>query len=235
MQRYFVDNIITENSFELDDTMMHHLNHVLRLSKAMDVIVVDALSQVYRVRVSSKDKTGQILEKIDQVDDAPVKITLAMALLKKDKFEWVIQKTCELGVAKIVPFLSERTIVDLSQAEFEKKRARYQLIAKEACEQSHRKSLCMIEPLRDFDTIHQIEAEFKGLCYENIEGESITLKHAVNQSTLIVVGPEGGFSQKEVKWAQEHGFHLITLGHKIFRAETAAIAACAMIEAYHDQ
>lgn len=235
MQRYFIDKTITSNTIELDDTMMHHLNNVLRLRQSSEVMVVDVLSNVYKVKVEPKNSLGQIIEKIDQVEDAPIKITLAMALLKKDKFEWVIQKACELGVSKIVPFLSERTIVDLSATEFEKKRARYQLIAKEACEQSHRKSLCHIDSLIDFTKLDHIEASFKGLCYEHVEGESISLKHCVNQSTLIVIGPEGGFSSKEVKWAKEHGFHLITLGHKIFRAETAAIAACAMIEAYHDQ
>jgi 16S rRNA (uracil1498-N3)-methyltransferase len=235
MQRYFIDKTITSDTIELDDTMMHHLNNVLRLRQKSDIVVVDAISNVFKVSVEPKNSLGQIIEKIDQVDDAPVQIILAMALLKKDKFEWVIQKACELGVSKIVPFISERTIVELSSSEFEKKRARYQLIAKEACEQSHRKSLCHIDSLHDFSKLHQIEASFKGLCYEHVEGESITLKHCVHQSTLIVVGPEGGFSQKEVKWAKDHGFHLITLGHKIFRAETAAIAACAMIEAYHDQ
>jgi 16S rRNA (uracil1498-N3)-methyltransferase len=235
MQRYFIDQIVTSHTIKLDETIMHHLNNVLRLRSKSEIVVVDACSNVFKVSVEPKKHDAQVIEKLEQVEDAPIKITLAMALLKKDKFEWVIQKACELGVFNIVPFLSERTIVDVSEAEFEKKRSRYQMIAKEACEQSHRQSLCTIESLRPFTSLDQLEASFKGLCYERIEGESITLKHCVHQSTLIVVGPEGGFSEKEVQWAKTHGFHLITLGHKILRAETAAIAACAMIEAYHDQ
>jgi 16S rRNA (uracil1498-N3)-methyltransferase len=235
MQRYFIDQIVTSNTIELDETIMHHLNHVLRLRTPCEIVIVDASSNVFEVVVEPKNKYAKVLKQCEHVDDAPIKITLAMALLKKDKFEWVIQKACELGVSKIVPFLSERTIVDVSEAEFEKKRARYQMIAKEACEQSHRQSLCTIESLHQFTSLDQLEASFKGLCYERVEGESITLKHCVHQSTLIVVGPEGGFSEKEVQWAKTHEFHLITLGHKILRAETAAIAACAMIEAYHDQ
>jgi 16S rRNA (uracil1498-N3)-methyltransferase len=234
MQRYFIEQSIVSNTIELDDTMMHHLNHVLRIRKQSEILVVDVMSNVFKVSVKPQNNVGEVIERIDQKNDSPIEIILAMALLKKDKFEWVIQKASELGVSKIIPFVSERTIVDVNASEFEKKRARYQLIAKEACEQSHRKSLCTVEPLQKFNSLNHIEASFKGLCFENIQGESISLKHCVGLSTLLVVGPEGGFSNNEVEWAKSHGFNLISLGHKIYRAETAAIVACAMIEAYHE-
>ena len=234
MQRYFVDYEIQSNEIELDETMFHHLNRVLRLQQASKIVVVDNTSRVYEVSVKPLDKKGEVTEEIFRKDDSSVPMKLAVALLKKDKFEWVIQKACELGAKEIIPFTSERTIVDLSVSDFEKKRARYQLIAKEACEQSHRKTLCHIHSLVSFKNLNKVEASFKGLCYENILGESVSLKECKGQSTLIVIGPEGGFSAAEVNWAKEHDFKLVSLGHKILRAETAAIASLAMIEAYHD-
>lgn len=234
MQRYFLDYEIQTQEVELDETMMHHLNRVLRLQQPTEIIVVDCKSRVYEVTVKPLDKKGLVNKEIAQKDDSSIPMTLAVALLKKDKFEWVIQKACELGATAIIPFTSERTIIDLTVDEFEKKRVRYQLIAKEACEQSHRKTLCHIHSLNTLKDLRKFEASFKGLCYENILGESVSLKSCVNQSTLIVIGPEGGFSPSEVAWAKDNDFKLVSLGHKILRAETAAIASLAMIEAYHD-
>lgn len=235
MQRYFIDYEIDKDYVMLDESMMHHLNHVLRIKKTMSIIVVDSTSNVVHVHVEPHQTKAKIIEKLQQPDDAYIDITLAVALLKKDKFEWVIQKASELGVARIVPFVSERTIVDVSYKDFEKKRQRYQIIAKEACEQSHRKTVCKILPLHNFNELDRFDAQFKGICYENQETSSTNLKGCMHQSTLLVIGPEGGFSQREVAWARDHDFKLITLGHKILRAETAAIAACAMIEAYHHE
>lgn len=234
MQRYFIDNAIQSNEFELDETMMHHLNRVLRLQQPTNIIIVDCKFKVFEASVLPLEKRGQIIKEIAQKDDSSIPVTLAVALLKKDKFEWMIQKACELGAKAIIPFTSERTIIDLSLSEFEKKRTRYQLIAKEACEQSHRKTLCYIHQLHSFKELNYFDVSFKGLCYENILNESVSLKSCVNQSTLLVIGPEGGFSPSEVTWAKSHDFKLVSLGHKILRAETAALASLAMIEAYHD-
>lgn len=217
----------------LSHDMMHHLNTVLRINKPTHIYVVDCHARVFIVQVEPKHNIARVQAEHLQPDDAPITFVLAVALLKKDKFEWVIQKASELGVAAIIPFVSERTIVQLDMQDFEKKRQRYQTIAKEACEQSHRKTQCIIHPLQSFQSLHQIEAQFKGLCYESAWHQSVPLHACKHQSTLLVIGPEGGFSEREVAHALAHNFNLVTLGHKILRAETAAIAACAMIEAYH--
>lgn len=235
MQRYFIEGLITEPTIQLDDTMMHHLNRVLRLKQTTSIMVVDASSRVFEVSVEPNHEVGIILKEINQKADFPIDLTLAVALLKRDKFEWVIQKATELGATRIVPFISERTIIDVDAKEFEKKRVRYQTIAKEASEQSHRKEICQIEVLHTFKQVCNRSSAFKGLCFERVEHESMSLKACTNLNSLIVIGPEGGFSSQEVNLARSHDFKLISLGHKIFRAETAAIAVCAMIEAYHDQ
>jgi len=235
MQRYFIDSHITDTTVHLDDTMMHHLNRVLRLKQTTTVCVVDASSRVFEVSVEPNQEVGTILNEINQKEDFPIDLTLAVALLKKDKFEWVIQKATELGATRILPFVSERTIIDLDAKDFEKKRARYQTIAKEASEQSHRKHVCQIEALHTFKQVCHRYAAFKGLCFERVEHESVSLHACKHLDSLMVIGPEGGFSHQEVELARFHGFKLISLGHRILRAETAAIAICAMIEAYHDQ
>jgi len=235
MQRYFIDSYITDTTVHLNEAMMHHLNRVLRLKQTTTICVVDASSRVFEVRIEPNQDVGTILNEINQKDDFPIDLTLAVALLKKDKFEWVIQKATELGATRILPFVSERTIIDVDVKDFEKKRVRYQTIAKEASEQSHRKHMCQIESLHSFKQVCHRSAAFKGLCFERVEHESVSLQACMNLASLVVVGPEGGFSHQEVELARSHGFKLISLGHKTLRAETAAIAVCAMIEAYHDQ
>lgn len=235
MQRYFIDIAVEKEHVVLNDTIMHHLNTVLRIKKSTTFYVVDCNSRVFVVQAEPGNRIARVHHEHDQPQDAPIEIILAIALLKKDKFEWVVQKASELGVSAIVPFVSDRTIVQLEMADFEKKRHRYQSIATEACEQSHRKTQCVIHPLHAFQSLHTIQAAFKGFCYEVASVQSLPLHACKHKSTLLVIGPEGGFSEREVAYALGHGFNVITLGHKILRAETAAIAACAMIEAYHHE
>ncbi|MFA6619801.1 MAG: RsmE family RNA methyltransferase, partial [Bacilli bacterium] len=174
---------------------------------------------------------GPLLSKASEL---PVRLELAFALLKHGNDEEVLDKGTELGVASFSPFFSSRTIIHLASEEDKMKRQeRFQKIVKAASEQSKRTRIPVVQPIRDYEDILSETAELKLFAYENESDDVKTLPSALKslqtgQRCLIVIGPEGGFSPEEALEAKEKGFHYVSLGRRILRAETAAIYAASV-------
>jgi 16S rRNA (uracil1498-N3)-methyltransferase len=169
------------------------------------------------------------------------KITLAQSIIKSHKQDFLIQKATELGVGTITPFISKNTVVkfDSEKDKFQKVQ-RWQKIVYESTKQCQRGDLAEITPILSFNEIVNLngnEFDFKIVCSEKenafsikqflVEKKADILSYPVN--ILLVIGPEGGWDDKEIQKFAENGFASVTLGKLIYRAETAAIAAVSHI------
>ncbi len=239
------------------------LTRVLRLSLGAQIVLFNGDGQEYQAEVTGLGPdaaAGQILNARQPATEPPINLTLYQCSLKGDKFEWVLQKGTELGVTCFVPVVSAHSIVRPAAA-LRKKYARWQAILREAAEQSGRVQVpTLAEPL----SVERAVEEARGvrlMPYESAaddasvpslsvavetlhcnvsttmgEGDEAvrTLQCNVSTGVALLIGPEGGFAPEEVALARHAGWQIVTLGPRILRAETAALAAVAIIIAHCD-
>jgi 16S rRNA (uracil1498-N3)-methyltransferase len=205
--------------------------------------LLDGTGKVYEAMIRKVEKekiTCEIISSRQEETEPKVKVALAQALTKGSKMDFVIEKCTELGVNQVIPMLTERTVAK------EAKLDRWRKLAKEAAEQSGRAVIPEIASLKPFEEILKMKSQFDlALIPWELEKEK-TLKKALKDSQipqspnlqtpisqlpniLIVVGPEGGFSQKEITLAKEAGFTSVSLGKRILRTETAGMAVLSAI------
>ena len=232
MQEYFAINKINEK-FILSEQDNFHIERVLRMRNG-DHIVVTYDSKKYDCVVNfDKGVNVNIISELDVSNELECKVTLVYGLPKKDKFEMVVQKSCELGVSFIVPFIAKRSIPVLDDKNTSKKLERWNMIAKEACEQSKRNELVKIsEPVKLKDVLNY-KSELNLIAYEDLNcvGSShfYSLLENNPKSITIVVGPEGGFDKSEVDFLNDNGFVSVSLGKRILRSETAPLYMLSVI------
>ena len=231
MQRYFAS--IINDEVILGDDDVHHLLHVMRV-RAGDRIEVVFHQKLYRAIVR-EIKPLRIQKEFEIPTDAEIgkEVTLFFSLAKGDKIDFVVQKATELGVNRIVLLKTERCVVRIDDKDFAKKLVRYQKIAKEASEQCHRLTIPEIRGIIDIKNIpNDLLADVNLLAYEKEAGNtSMFLKDYNNYNSVsIMIGPEGGFSEKEVDYLiNKKNFKAISLGKRILRTETAAVYALSVI------
>ncbi len=238
LHRFFIKpDQIKGAEVTLTQPQAHQIRNVLRMHPGQRIIVLDNSGWEYLVELTTVDRDeirGQVVEKRLNHSEPSAKVTLYQALLKGDNFELVLQKGTEIGVVSFVPLISERCIVgDLDYVE--KRRERWERIIAEAAEQSGRGLLPKLEEPVLFAKACR---DFKlrgGLALMPWEGEKRrSLKDALAGekkpfSVSLIVGPEGGFSEKEVEMARRYGVTTVSLGPRILRAETAGIVAAALV------
>ena len=223
MQQYFVDYKVKENDvIELDDDVIYHLKKVLRKDSSYNFRIVDNNSDVFLAFLKDNNKC-LIKEKIDEDNELDCDITCILSLIKMDKFELTIQKLVELGVKTIVPYDATRSVVKIKD---NKKLDRLRKIIKEAAEQSHRNIIPTLENVATIKDLNKYLSLDNYICYES-EDNIADIKS--NKSITYIIGPEGGFEDKEYKKICELGFKSISLGKRILRAETAAIYMTSVI------
>jgi 16S rRNA (uracil1498-N3)-methyltransferase len=159
-----------------------------------------------------------------------VEITLIQGLIRKEKWEFFLQKATEVGVHRIVPLILERNVVKWDRTDEAAKMKRYHKIVQEAAEQSRRSDIPLIELPINIHELPKYMSELNFVAYEN-ESE-LSLKHALKpaSSVTVVMGSEGGISPEEIAVMSSMGFKPVTLGTRILRAETAGIVVCTTIE-----
>ena len=243
MYNFFVDKSkITSGIARIDGADYNHIKNVLRMKLGEQFLIsCEGVSSLCTIK---EFLDGCCLAEItkDNFQDTslPIKITLFQGLPKSDKLELIIQKAVELGVSEISPVAMERSVVKLDQNKKDSKTARWQAIAESAAKQS---KLCFIpkvnSPVRLSDVISGLsEFDLILVPYESQNGMKETLEALSTiksgQKVGIVIGPEGGFSQKEIDLLKNSGAKIISLGKRILRTETAAITALSMLMLYSE-
>jgi 16S rRNA (uracil1498-N3)-methyltransferase len=254
MPRIYIPDISAkENRISITGDNTRYLVSVLRCKKGDELIIFDGKGNCLKTSILKADRKEvivDVLEKFTCHTESPVNITLMQGLLKGQKMDMVIQKTTELGVKEIIPVITER-----SQAKETRKVSRWRKIAEEASRQSGRTFIPTIhEPLSFEDCLSSLVTRYQlpflnGLIFYEDDGlkisEAISLlvtRHSsLNPPTpplekggkggfFVIIGPEGGFTKKEVTFAEGKGFIVTSLGKRILRAETAAISAIALVQ-----
>lgn len=224
MQQYFSDTDFKENDeVMLDADTLYHLKKVLRKDCSYTFRLVNKNHEIFLGHLTDKN-TFLATQKLDENNELDVDITCVLALIKSDKFELCIQKLVELGVKRIVPYNAYRSVMKIKK---DSKLDRFQKIILEACEQSHRNIVPIIEEPCNLKDLEKYKSDVNYICYEskNCLDSSIN----VDKSITYIIGPEGGFDEEEYKKIVELGFSPISLGKRILRAETAAIYATSVI------
>ena len=229
MQRYFAKDIIDKKVLLLDSDY-HHINKVMRM-KNNDKIEVIYNEKLYIANIDSiDDKIINITEQLDENNELDVDISVAVGLVKEQKIDLILQKLTELGVNNIIPVMMERSIVKLDDKSRDKKLIRWNSICKEASEQSKRNKIPNIYKPVSLKELIKIKCDLKLVASTNSDVDSISNYLKGNyKSILIVIGPEGGISEKEEKYLNENGFASISLGKRILRVETACIYVASVV------
>lgn len=226
MQEYFAKKKIN-NEFILSQQDNFHIEKVLRMKQGSHIIVTYEKEKYDCVVSFSNGVKVNIITKLDTDNELTTKVTLIYGIPKKDKFELVIQKSCELGVSCIVPYMAKRSIPVIDDKNMEKKLDRWNMICKEACEQSKRNSLVKVESPVNLQEVLNYKSQLNLIAYEDLSCQGS--KHFYDllsenyDNITIVVGPEGGFDIKEVEFLNENGFISVSLGKRILRSETAPL------------
>lgn len=235
MPRFFVENeSILSDSIVIGGEDAKHISLSLRARVGESLTVCDGMGTDYECEISDITKNEvklSIVEKRQSDAEPDIEITLYQALVKSDKFDFIVQKCTELGVSRIVPVVTDRCISRPDDASLSKKVARWNKIAKEAAMQSGRGIVPVVMPAVNFETaLDEIKNSDCGfLCYEarpHVAMDEIYEKCGGRKnvkSAAFLVGPEGGISESEVAKTTEKGVHLASLGPRILRAETAPL------------
>jgi 16S rRNA (uracil1498-N3)-methyltransferase len=235
MHRFFVPpQWIHGSTVLLGDPTAHQIRNVLRMRPGAFIVVLDNQGWEYEVELAEIEKNqarGQIIEKRPAAGEPSVQVTLYQCLLKKDNFEWVLQKGTEIGVSRFVPVISQRTVISDGERVKSNRLPRWERIITEAAEQSHRGRLPVLEEPVSFEQA-LVGAARSDLALIPWEKESTQTVRAVLRDAAHValyIGPEGGFAEDEIVLARQQGVIPVTLGPRILRAETAAIAAALLV------
>lgn len=251
MQRYMIQQELVNPSLEqpiptiqLNEDYFHHMHNVMRFKPGNQVYLTDPKGFSWVAEITAYQDAAVELRWVREdshESELPVQVTIACGLSKGDKLELIVQKGTELGAAAVVPFTSRYAVVKWDDSKSRKKRERYQRIAMEAAEQSHRRSVPDIESHVSLKQLAKRAADYDHclVAYEEQAkaGEKGTFAQTLNslkpgERLLIVFGPEGGLAPEEVELLQSHGFKSCALGPRILRAETAPLYALAAIS-YH--
>ena len=229
MQQVFIDRSLDINDrYEFDEHNAHHLKTVLKIKKDTIIRLVYQDSYLAKIEYDNNKIYARVIEIDNNVNELDCEVILVQSLIRKDNFELVLQKACELGVSKIIPLISSRCVA--LDKNFDVKKLRYQKIMKSACEQSKRNNVAVID---DVCTINEldVDASLKMVAFENekYSASKISQLYDKQKSIVIVIGPEGGFSDDEIKVLTDKGYQCVSLGSRILRSETASLYALSVL------
>lgn len=231
MQRYFTKEK-QENYLILEESDIHHIKNVMRNKVGNKIeCIYDKELYICEIEDLTSPKVKIIEKKEEKVSNMP-EVCIAVALVKEQKMDLILQKLTELGISKIIPVSMERSIVKLDDKKFEKKKERWEKICKEAAEQSKRNDVPEITNIHTIKQLANIEYKNKFICStrnpKNLVNNYLQDQEAC-ATMIFVIGPEGGISPKEEDLLIEFGYTPVTFGPQIMRVETAAIYIASVI------
>ena len=240
MRHFFTDPSLTLNSLvTIRKSDAHHIKNVLRLKPGDRIKLLDGAGFEYEavIRIMSAAKVDvEILSRDRAALQSGAQIIVAQAFLKEKKMDDLVRKLCELGVAKWIPFFSQRSIPRPDASRLAGRRRRWHRIAAEALKQCRRVDLPEIAAALSFDEVldYSKTCDLKIVFWEN-EPTPLPRSIELNEKNsfkkiLLMLGPEGGFTRAEIELAQRSGFVVAGLGPRILRAETATLAAVTLAQ-----
>ena len=234
MPRFYVDFALSPDSVvELPDNVVRHLN-VLRVKNMEEIVLFNGNGKAYPAlpEVLEKRRASlRILREEATDNESPLNITLVQAVSAAERMDFTLQKSVELGVAEIRPVISERCVVRLSGERAEKRVARWQEIVVSACEQSGRNIVPKVLPLTTYvQALQQLPQETTKLLMSLNRAQKLSDVQPQSGKVVFMVGPEGGWTEKEEQQAFDAGFQSVTLGKRVLRTETASLAAIAAMQ-----
>ena len=238
MTRFYVPQIqLEQGRLKIEGGEVRHIRRVLRLLTGEEITIFDGSGKEYQGTIAELYPSAAVIA-IHQLSysktESHLEITLAQSLLKGEKMDYLIQKATELGVKRIVPFLSSRSVPFPEKEKRLKRHLRWEKIAIEASKQCGRGVLPKVESVQGYaDMLESVAPEALRLILWEKEGMGLqeVLKPLQEQKRVFfIVGPEGGLSDTEVQSAKERGFIPILLGERILRAETASLCLLSILQ-----
>ena len=239
LRRFLVEDLDVESgSCMVTGREAHHMSRVLRMEQGDGLILLDGKGGRFLAEIQSVSHGSikvQIKRPLDAVQPPAFKIILCQSVIKSGPMDYLIQKTSELGVTRILPFFSNRSVVHLKGDKQQKKHRRWQEIALNAAKQCNRDIPAEIgkpTPYKQQLAILEKAPGLKVILWEKETSQDLKslLQHHHQRLFTGMVGPEGGFTPEEVSNAEQAGFIPVSMGRRILRAETAALVLVAIVQ-----
>lgn len=229
---YHPTPLAAEQIVELTTEAANHVARVLRMPMAAELILFNGDGHQYAATITAIGKRN-VQVKIHTAEyksvESPLQIHLAQAVARAEKMDWILQKATELGVSSITPLITERCGVKLDAERWQKRQQHWEAVIVSACEQCGRNQLPSVSQPQEFTAF--VDQPRVGTKLILAPEAATPLPSTVSEQTItILIGPEGGFSDHELKQAQQAGFNATLFGPRVLRTETAAIAAIAALQ-----
>jgi len=229
---------IDQQTISVTGDVLVHLRDSLRITVGETLWLNNGQGTKFRVAITEVSKRAVIARILETIQEPPrqtPRLILGQSLLKGEKMDWAIQKATELGVSEIVPIESQHSVVQLKADRAAHQLARWQRIALEAAQQSEQWRVPTIAPPRSLSALltSRVTDTIALMLAERRDGNSLQAVNLPQDATgciLVLIGPEGGWSQEEAQIAEQAGSRLITCGQHILRSETAAIATISILQ-----
>jgi 16S rRNA (uracil1498-N3)-methyltransferase len=239
LPRLFIERELSGSSLSLDEREAHYLKHVLRLKRGDRLVVFDGGGAERFAGVATLERRGATLELADShipLPDSPLELTLIQGLAKSDAMDFIVQKATELGVHALLPVYTEFSVVKLDAERSERRLEHWRKVAQSACEQCGRHQPPRIDaPATLAEALEALPtgpARFALDPYAPYAERSLARSPAAPPARIqVAVGPEGGFGPMDWRRLDAAQFARATLGPRVLRAETAALAVCAIAQA----
>ena len=229
---------VREGAATVEGRELAHMRKVLRLRPGARVLLWDGAGAEHEAVLRAYEggvAAMTVVRSYRPERESPLAVTLAQAVGKGDKMDWIVEKSTELGVACVAPFFSSHTVPRFAGDKGERRRERWEKVAAAAARQSRRTRIPEIRGPDGFDAMlaRDWQCDARLLFWEGVSGRGLaSLREDLGslRSVLVMVGPEGGFSEEEAARAAARGFHTVGLGRRILRTETAAVAAVCAVQ-----
>ena len=227
--------LVMGGELALPVTACNHLLRVLRLREGAQLIVFDGAGNEHEAeisRISGQHVYVRVGASLNRLTESPLHITLVQGISRGERMDWTIQKATELGITQIVPVLTSRSVVKLDQKQSLKKQEHWQAIAISACEQSGRNCVPNVHlPIHLGDYFNQSVHTSERLILNPTASTPLAGLNLASNKIELLIGPEGGLDEPELKQAEHAGFKSVSLGPRVLRTETAAVVALSVLQA----
>lgn len=231
--RFFVESgLRVGTTIELPDAVANHAQHALRLRDGAAIVLFDGRGGEYAARLVAGRRAAAEVLAFDPIErESPLAVTLIQSLVPNEKLDWIIEKSTELGVARVVLAPAERSVARLDAQRLARKRAHWRDVAIAACCQCGRNRVPDVLDAPAFADALALAHDCDARLLLAPAGREALARYARARSVAVAIGPEGGFTEQEIALAQRTGFVVAALGPRVLRTETAGPAALAALQA----